>query len=234
LPIEGVHTKWLASHATLVLALLNKELPNEVTSEADESNRTKLHHSLGLRVPPGLINVGVLDSELRDQVGGMRHFAASVEDLNRWPRTPTTVLLLENKETGYAITEDILGTVVLHGAGGNVTQFARIRWVREARKVIYWGDLDLPGLAFLSDLRGAGVAATSVLTDLATLEKFGHLAVEGASTTRLEVPYLSTAERELYGYLEKYANEHSSGRLLEQERIEWDYAWQVLRGYLEG
>ncbi|MET8778986.1 Wadjet anti-phage system protein JetD domain-containing protein [Nocardia sp. NPDC004654] len=239
LPIEGINTKWLARHATLLLALLGDEQPREdleyepsdeqnADDDAPVSRRIQLHQRLGLRIPPYLVQVAVIDPVLRQQLAGMRHFAAGVDDLNQWPRTPDTVVILENKETGYAITDDHPGTVVLHGAGFSVAHYARIAWVRSARKVIYWGDIDLPGLAFISDLRGLGVRADTVHMDLATLDRFRHLAVEGATATRIDLPHLTNSERRLYEHLLDHAANHQTGLLLEQERIAWDHAYEVL------
>lgn len=239
LPIEGIHTKWLARHPTLLLALLGDESAAETDSdepaeEVDDeaevpvSQRIQLHQRLGLRVPPDLVQVAVVDPALREQIAGMRHLAAGVDDLNRWPRTPDAVLVLENKETGYAITDDHPGTVVLHGAGFSVVHYARIKWVRSARKVIYWGDIDLPGIAFVSDLRGLGVPVDTVLMDVETLERFRHLAVEGAVASRVNLPHLTDSERELYEHLLDHASRNETGLLLEQERIAWDHAYAVV------
>ena len=65
-------------------------------------------------------------------VGGLRHSAASVEDLNAWGVRPRTVVILENKETGYAITGDLAGTVVCHGAGFSIVNYALVTWIRSA------------------------------------------------------------------------------------------------------
>ena len=89
-------------------------------------------------------------------------------------------MILENKETGYAITDDHPGTVVLHGQGFSVACYARIGWVRTARTVIYWGDIDAPGLQFVNDLRGYGITVSTILMDTATLHRFRHLAADGA------------------------------------------------------
>jgi len=157
LPIEGVDTKWLGKNNSLVLALLGAE--DDPADEAANvtggpaSARMRLHERLGLRVPPDLIQIAVLDPELRSMVGGLRHFAASVEDLNASRLRPRTVVILENKETGYAITGDLAGTVVCHGAGFSIVNYARLTWIRNAPQVIYWGDIDAPGLQFVSDLR---------------------------------------------------------------------------------
>ncbi|MEV0056167.1 Wadjet anti-phage system protein JetD domain-containing protein [Saccharopolyspora shandongensis] len=230
LPIEGIDTKWLSRHATLILALLGDEPPEEQDDAPEEpsSHRLQLHKRLGLRVPPDLIQVGILDPALRDQIAGMRHIAAGIDDLNRWPRIPDTVVILENKETGYAVVDDHPGTVVLHGLGFSVAHYARINWVRSARKVIYWGDIDIPGLGFLSDLRGLGINAETILMDIETLDRFRHLAVAGAGASRLEIPHLTEPERKLYQQLLNYAAQNDTGLLLEQERIAWDHAYAAL------
>ena len=232
LPIEGVDTKWLGKNKSLVLALLGAEddLADEAVNETDgpASARMRLHERLGLRVPPELIQIAVLDPEMRSTVGGLRHFAASVEDLNASGLRPRTVVILENKETGYAITGDLGGTVVCHGAGFSIVNYARVTWIRNAPQVIYWGDIDAPGLQFVSDLRGLGIAARTVLMDRATLERYRHLAVTGAGPARHELPNLKSPEQQLYAHLVQHAADHGTGLLLEQERIPWAHAYQQL------
>ncbi len=235
LPIEGIDTKWLARHATLVLALLGDQEPPlddsaGETRDVPASARIRLHERLGLRTTPDLIQVAVLDQCLRSRLGGMRHFAASVNDLNAWTVHPHTVIILENKETGYALTDDHQGTVVLHGHGFSVVNYARITWVRSAQPLIYWGDIDAAGLQFVSDLRGLGVTVQTVLTDVPTLEKYRHLATEGAPPNRTGLPHLTPREQELYAYLAGHAATHGTWLLLEQERIPWSVAYPALTG----
>jgi hypothetical protein len=189
LPIEGIGTKWLGRHASLVLAILGNQEPSaddlvRESSDGPASARVRLHEQLGLRAYPDLIQVAVLDPDLRSRLGGMRHFAASVDDLNAWRVQPHTVLILENKETGYALTDDHHSTVVLHGHGFSVVNYARITWVRNARTLIYWGDIDAAGLQFVNDLRGLGLTVQTVLTDIPTLEQYRHLATQGAPPNR--------------------------------------------------
>lgn len=234
LPIEGIGTKWLASHAALVLALLgdpgdpDAAEGTEPGTDAPASARMRLHERLGLRIPPDLVQVAVLDPAIRAALGGMRHFAASVEDLSTWTTRPRTVIILENKETGYAITGDHPGAVAFHGHGFSVLNYARVPWVRAAAAVIYWGDIDGPGLEFLSDLRGYGIAARTILTDTATLDAFRHLAIAGTAPARRELPHLEPAERDLYDHLAAHAAATGTGILLEQERIPWHHAYEHL------
>ncbi|MGN9846502.1 Wadjet anti-phage system protein JetD domain-containing protein [Nonomuraea sp. H19] len=245
LPIEGIDTKWLAKHRVLVLALLGDaaddsngegDAPDAPEEALDDSvpttARLRLHQRLGLRTPPELIQVAVLDPALRAHVGGMRHFAASIDDLNRWPHHPHTVIMIENKETGYAITEDHPGTVVLHGQGFNVAGYARITWIRSAQTIIYWGDIDAPGLQFVSDLRGYGIPVTTVLMDTATLDRFRHLSTNGAIPQRAALSRLTASESAVYARLVHHADTHHDGLLLEQERIPWPHAYETLTSAL--
>lgn len=232
LPIEGIDTKWLAQHAHLVLTLLGHKDDAAPAADTDPtaapSRRRRLHDQLGLRLPPELIQTTVLDPALRAPIAGMRHLAASIEDLNRWPLHPDTIVILENKETAYAITDDHPGVVVLHGHGFSVAHYAQIHWVHTASKVLYWGDIDAPGLQFVNDLRSHGITAATILMDTATLEQFRHLAVDGAGPQRKALPHLTDPEQELYQHLINYAATHDTGLLLEQERIPWKHSYTTL------
>lgn len=229
LPIEGIDTKWLGRHAHLILAMLGADNSDE--SDEGTTNgprRLRLHRRLGLRVPPDLVQIAVLDPRLRANVGGMRHFAASIDDLNGWSHHPSTVVILENKETGYALPDDLPNVVVFHGEGFSVLHYARITWVHDAEKVVYWGDIDIPGLQFVNDLRTYGITVDTVLMDSETLDRFQHLAVDGAGPQRTQLPVLTDEEQHLYQRLLNHAKSEGTGLLLEQERIPWRYAYPVL------
>lgn len=143
------------------------------------------------------------------------------------------MIILENKETGYAITDDHPGTVVLHGLGLNVAAYNRITWIHTAETLIYWGDIDLPGLDFVNDLRAYGIPATTVLMDTDTLRAFQHLATDGSVSKRAAAPHLNDSEAELYEQLRLHAANHQTGILLEQERIPWHHAYATLQSRLQ-
>ena len=121
LPIEGIGTKWLQGHSTLVLSLLGDPddpaaaADNNGDADAPASAMMRLHQRLGLRVPPALVQVAVLDPAIRAAAGGMRHFAASVEDLSAWTARPRTVITgMASAEGGVQALPFCLRTV---GAG---------------------------------------------------------------------------------------------------------------------
>ncbi|MEU8319738.1 Wadjet anti-phage system protein JetD domain-containing protein [Nonomuraea sp. NPDC048881] len=236
LPIEGIDTKWLERHQHIVLVLLGEpDLPHEPDTEegtAGPSQRRRLHQRLGLRVPPELVHIAVLCPDLRAQVGGMRHFAASTADLSQWKYHPTNVIILENKETGYALTDDFPGTVALHGNGFNIAVYADISWIHTATTILYWGDIDLPGLQFINDLRARAISARTILMNPATLDAYRHLTVEGAGPQRASLHHLDDTEQHLYQQLLDYAETHPTGLLLEQERIPWQPALSTLTAAL--
>jgi hypothetical protein len=100
------------------------------TKDKPASARIRLHERLGLRTPPDLIQTAVLDygpaipPRRNAAFRGLRRRFQPVGD------QPRTIVILENKETGYAITDDHAGNVVLHGHGFSVVNYARITWAR--------------------------------------------------------------------------------------------------------
>jgi len=229
LPIEGVHTKWLAAYSTLVLALLG----DDVAEQSPDARERSLHERLGLRTIPELVQVTLLDPALRAQFAGMRTFAATIDDLNRWREQPSQVLILNNRETAFAITNNHKRTAVLYGHDFHAGPYARINWVWTAERIVYWGDIDTASLQFVSDLRALGIPVRTVLTDTGTLHRYRRLAVEGELPRRNTAPpHITDAERELYERLAAYSAEHGTGLLLEQERLPWQEVYPTLTSSL--
>jgi hypothetical protein len=226
LPVEGIDTKWLETHLSLVAAVTGS---TSTPADAAEASPTALAH-LGLRALPKLIPVHVLDPELRAMLGGMRHLQAAVGDLNAWPKSPSTVLITENKQTAYALDgEDLPGVVVVHAMGLHIDLYPQVQWIKDAEQVIYWGDLDTHGLEFLDKLRGFGISARSILTDAATLLRFRHLTATSGDPKPRPVPNLHESEQELYAILLDHFSTHHEGLVLEQERIPWEVALDAIR-----
>lgn len=201
-PVEGVHAKWLQSHQALVQALTGLD-------------------DLELAPPhPPRFHFTYLDPE--HLKAGRKHDSYSVGDNVVLPYEPQVVVISENKDTAIGFPEVPKG-IAIEGEGRGSTTIASAVWVRDAPIVIYWGDLDQDGLEILNEFRAAGIPVVSILTDVATYERYRRYGTNADKNGRRismhtprPVPYLTTAELELYELL-------SSGRApqlrIEQERI---------------
>lgn len=207
-PIEGMHTKWLARNRGKVLAILGSDDIADVTE--DEFDQRDLD-ALGLVIPPAQADLILNDPADRARIGGLKHLRAPVEELTALPLAPARVLVVENKESALLLG-DAPGLVIIHSLGNNVRPLETIPWLRAA-EVVYWGDLDRAGLTLLSRARACLPQLTSVLMDVATFQRYRHLAVP--DTTRADPPEdtLTPAEREALAVV-------SDGpHRLEQERL---------------
>jgi hypothetical protein len=221
LPIEGIDTKWIGRHRTLIAAMLEFTLPIDAVDaatdppapDADES----FHERVGLRRVPQHINIVLCDPTLRAGYSGARTLALTSRDLEAIPITPRTVLIIENKETGYAVP-DRPGLLVVHGLGLNLKALAAISWLR-ATRILYWGDIDAAGFEWLNNLRAYGVDATSLLMTEAIIDMYAYLATDGALPANRELSHLTREERDVH--LKLVAGHYGRRFLLEQERLPW-------------
>jgi hypothetical protein len=118
LPIPGVDTKWLAANRTRVCDLLR-----QLTGQDGD-----LHRLAGLRREPDLLRLRILDPALRAVVGGLSDLSAPVNDIAALPLRPQRVLIVENLQTGLAMT-DLPGTLCLMARGYAVEVFSDITWL---------------------------------------------------------------------------------------------------------
>ena len=204
LPIPGVDTKWLGTHRVPVTSLA---VPLGIPEH------------LGLRERELLRTVAILDPALRQ--GLPRLFAASDRELAALELAPPQVLVVENLQTLEALP-DVPDTVAVFGWGGHAMAVAEFPWVRDAPRVLYWGDLDTDGYAILSRFR-AKRACETLLMDRATLESWRDLAVPHPATEAVDTDLLTADERAALDLL------HREGLRLEQERIPMRVASDQLR-----
>lgn len=204
LPIPGVDTKWLGAHRVLVTSLA---VPLGVPEH------------LGLRERDLLRAIAIIDPELRQ--GLPRLFAAPDRELAALDLSPPQVLLVENLQTLEALP-DLPDTVAVFGWGGHALAVADFPWVRDAPRVLYWGDLDADGFAILARFR-AKRPCESLLMDCATVERWRDLAVPCPTSPSIETDLLTTAERAALDLLLR------DGLRLEQERIPMEVAADQLR-----
>jgi len=219
LPVSGLDSKWLDGRKGLLTDL-------GASIQADSSSDVDFYQRCGLKAPPLLVRMRVLDQSLRAHVGGVGDITAPVDDLAGISWTVSHVFIVENLQTGLAMS-DMPGAVVFMRLGYNVDVLARLPWLASAR-CMYWGDLDTHGFAILHRARSYIPELQSVLMDEETLLRHKALWVdEAAQHSAAELTLLTKDEQQLYRDLKQ--QRWGQNVRLEQERIDWTTAWNVLQ-----
>jgi len=219
LPVTGLDSKWLEKRKGLLADLVGTMLDGS-PGEGD------LYLQCGLKAPPRLIRLRILDFAMRQRVGGLEDISVPLEQLAALDLTPRNVFIVENLQTGLAFG-DLPESVVIMQLGYGVDVLGKVPWVARAR-CFYWGDLDTHGFAILNRARGHLPDLKSVLMDEGTLRSHKDLWVEEKRQHEAEsLPLLTDAEQAVYRAIK--GNAWGQNVRLEQERIEWDVAWKALR-----
>lgn len=219
LPVSGLDSKWLDGRKGLLTDLV-------AAIQEDSSSDLDFYRRCGLKAPPLLVRMRVLDQALRTRVGGVGDITAPVDDLAGINLPASHVFIVENLQTGLAMS-DMPGAVVFMRLGYNVDVLARLPWLARA-KCTYWGDLDTHGFAILHRARSYIPELQSVLMDEDTLLRHKALWVdENEQHPAAELTLLTEAEQGLYRDLKQ--QRWGQNVRLEQERIDWDAAWSALQ-----
>lgn len=218
LPVAGLDSKWLETRTALISGL-------SATLGESAAERGDFYDLCGLKRPPQLTRLMILDESLRARTGGIRDLSAPVAELAGLNLPVERVYIVENLQTGLAFGE-LQGSVVFMRLGYGIDALAKLPWVSRA-ECVYWGDLDTHGLRILSRVRALLPHVSSILMDEQTL--LAHRALwgeEAEQSSNIELPALSADEQLLYQRLKQH---HWAVNVrLEQERIPWEYAWGSL------
>jgi len=220
LPIPGIDTKWIGANRGRLLDLLAWHQRRE--SDQERNRDSDLHRLAGLRREPDLMRLRILDPALRSAVGGLGDVTAPVEQIAALPLSPARVFIVENLQTGLAF-DDLPGAVCFMARGYAVDAFAAIPWLQD-RPCHYWGDLDTHGFAILSRLRGHLPAVRSLLMDVDTLLRHRDLWQREDKPAGGPLNRLTDAEQAVFDGL--LTDRWGQRVRLEQERIDWAYAWE--------
>ncbi len=219
LPISGLDSKWLESRRGLVTDLVT-------AMQGNDPDGTEFHQCCGLRPPPTLVHLRILDPALRQQVGGLGDITAPIGEIAGLALSVKRLFIVENLQTGLAF-EDMVGAVVVMALGYGVDILARLDWIRDA-ECVYWGDIDTHGFAILNRARTHLPRLKSRLMDETTLLDHKYLWVEERLPhTADTLPLLTDEEEIVYRGLKQ--NQWGSNVRLEQERLPWPEVWPVLK-----
>jgi hypothetical protein len=217
IPVAGIDSKWLESHKKIVCELI-------VTIKGD--NNTDFFTACGLKPPPQLIRIRILDPQLRSMIGGLYDISVPCEEAANLVIKPAKVFIVENLQTGLAF-QDLPGSVVIMGLGYGVDVLEKFSWLHNTR-CIYWGDIDTHGYAILNRARKYFPALESILMDEATLLDHRQLCVEeNKQHPSGELPLLTNNEQKIFCSLK--GNVWGKNIRLEQERVCWEKAWNVIQ-----
>lgn len=217
LPIAGIDSKWLETRSIFITDLM-------AALQGDAAD-LDFYERCGLRSPPHTVRLCILDEQLRQRAGGLRDISARPDDLAGLDLPVSRIYIVENLQTGLAF-EDRPGSVVFMALGYGVGALSRLPWVMRA-DCTYWGDLDTHGLAILSRARAKLPHLESALMDEHTLLRHRDLWVsEDPQYRTAELPLLTASEHSVYSGLKQ--QRWGANVRLEQERIPWGYAMDVL------
>lgn len=219
LPISGIDTKWLNHRKNLVTEWLTV-LQNK------EGIKQDFYTLCGLKAPPlKLCRIRPLDTSLRQSLGGLSDIQTTPEDIAQLSIPVQKAIIVENLETGLALP-DIPHTIAFMGLGYHVDVLAKIPWLNDIR-CFYWGDLDTHGFSILHQARQILPHLCSLLMDEETLLKHKRLWVtEHEQHTALSFDELTQEESKVYEGIKN--NRWGENIRLEQERIHWEYAKEIL------
>ena len=219
LPVPGLDSKWLETRKRLLADLLR------AVRGAGSFEQT-FYDLCGLRPVPALLRLRILDPDLRRYVGELSDLSAPLSDLARLSIRPSRVFVVENLQTGLAFP-DLAGAVLFMRLGYDVDALAGLPWFAGAG-LYYWGDCDTHGFAILNRARTYFAGLQSFLMDERTLQHHKALWVEESEQhPAQDLPLLTSAERSTYRALKSHA--WGPNVRLEQERVAWGYAEDVIR-----
>lgn len=219
LPVAGLDSKWLETRKRLLSELITAIRGNG-SAEDDFYSRC------GLKAPPQLLRVRILDARLRATVGGLADISAPWRQLAALELSVGNVFIVENLQTGLAF-EDLPGSVVIMRLGYDVEVLGRLPWLDRAR-CYYWGDLDTHGFAILSRARSYRPDLQSLLMDEQTLLANRPLWVDEPQPHPADaLDQLTVSEQSVYQSIRQGRWGHNIR--LEQERIPWGDAWRALQ-----
>lgn len=218
LPIAGIDSKWVGRRKAVILGLLRAigmEVP--VTVELEDA--------LGLKRIPQRIRLRLLCDVLAAPFGGVDDLEIPLDQARSLAVAPTVVWIVENQPTFLAIPH-MHGAVAIAGMGQRVSLIESLPWLREARQVLYWGDLDAWGFSCLNTARKAYHRIESILMDRRTWDDHIELCVDEdvKAPPDTSADFLTAAEAAMLDYIREQRSLDKGRARLEQERISWPYA----------
>jgi hypothetical protein len=203
LPID-IHTKYIATHKSILQSLLDELIPEHVLSE-----ETKFELRYHLKYAEPLIRIRFLDPSLAF-VGDITDISLPLSAFEKITVGCSHIFVAENI-LNFLTLPALPKTIALWSGGGfSVGYLKNIDWIKP-KQFFYWGDVDAQGFQILHQFRTYFPNTIAVMMDEETLSHFSP--AEGTPATKQALTQLTESEQKLYAYLQQH------NIRLEQEKI---------------
>jgi hypothetical protein len=220
LDVGGVDTKFVERNAKLLEQLLAVLAPQRVRPSTPD-----IALRLGFRPKPDYVRLRFLGPQ-PTWPPGVSEVRLRADELPGAGIRASTVFIVEN-EISYLAFPLVVDSIVTFGSGYALEPARTGAWL-EARRVVYWGDIDTHGFAILNNLRQQYSHVVSVLMDRATLLAHSSQWVREDLPISRPLPHLNSAEAELYRDLVEDC--YGPSVRLEQERIRFSFVDKAALG----
>ncbi|MCP4333246.1 MAG: hypothetical protein GY785_11370 [Gammaproteobacteria bacterium] len=224
LDLPGIHTKFIESHKSLLIELLDIVLPGDAI-DFDASGVRGFEQRYGFRSKPTQIRLRLLERGTALQ--GLSDLAVPAIELARLKLPITTVFITENEINGLAFP-CIKESIVIFGLGYGLQILKQVEWLGD-KAIYYWGDIDTHGFVMLDQIRQYFPDTNSLLMDRETLLAHRQFWGNESKPTSRELGNLRPHESELYK--EIVSNEYGKNLRLEQERIGFGWLQVALSNF---
>ena len=224
LPLEGVDTKFVEEHETLLGELLDALHDGAVAAAGNLRAWLGCHES-----PGGWLAIRPLCEAARRALGDLPILMLPMQHLAERALPASRLLVVENLQSGLALPA-LPDAIAVAGTGRNLAWLGA-PWVA-GRRVGYWGDIDSWGLQMLGEARERCPHLEALMMDRRTLEAHRERAVREPESCVPARDRLTAEERALADALD--ADGEGGGWRLEQERLSADWTRTALRRWVEG
>lgn len=223
LDIEGIDSKFIEQHKTLLTELLNLILPSTaIHASITGLSNHGFERRFGLKYDEPLIRFRLLDNG-----EAFSDISVPFSQFSRIAANANTIFITENKINGLSFPA-MPRSMVIFGLGYGIEMLKEVAWLAD-RKIIYWGDIDTHGFAIMAQLRSYFSQVESLCMDEATLLAHQHLWGSEVDEKRHmgHLKNLTSLENRLFTKLQR--NDLGRNIRLEQERIRLTWLKSRLR-----
>ena len=225
LPILGIDTKFIEKNRKFLDQVLGTVLQEGAFDTAiTQLGDGGFERKYGLKIPPILIRFRVFGS-----LCGCEDVSLPLESFAKLEFEVKKIFIVENLQTflAFPLQEKMM---IVFGKGYSARSLQAAKWL-EKKELYYFGDIDIDGLAILSNFRSVFPSTESFCMDLQTLKTYEKLAHYTKQKTKEMPKNLSPKEQKTYNYLLQTKRDELTLRL-EQERIPMETINNFIKGDL--